>query len=163
MKKILILTIAIFCMVSLIACDERVSSEKGQSSDNASSSVDTPKEKDNSDSITLEPDNEYMKISGIDISDCKMSDGYFQGTITYIAHTTQKYVDKYDDYFFRQVYFGFYNENGDLVGEEFSQDNHVYSREYTNENSVYVYVTSSKTITEVKVTKIVIEKPSNNK
>ena len=130
--------------------------------ENSNDSSNDISETDNSsDEVTLQPDNEYMIISNIDISECTQSDGYFSGFITFTSKTTQKYVDEYDDYFYRQIYFGFYNEDGELVGDEVVQNNYLYSREYTEEDSDYVLVSSKKTISEVKVLKIVIEKPNN--
>ena len=89
------------------------------------------------------------------------ADGYFSGFITFNSKTTQKYVDEYNDYFYRQIYFGFYSEDGELIGDEIAQNNYVYSREYTSEESAYVMVSSTKDVFEVKVLKIVLEKPDN--
>lgn len=110
------------------------------------------------DTVTLESDNEYVQVTAIDFSNCVYEDGYFIGNVSYIVHTTDKYVAEYDEYFYRQIYFGFYNEDGDLVGDTITQANYIYSREYTAENETYVMIASTKPITEVKVIKIVCEK-----
>ena len=111
-----------------------------------------------SDEVTLDADNDYFIISDIDFSECTYENGYFKGYIKYNSHTTNKYVEKYDNYFFREIYFGFYNENGTLVEEESTWNNYIYAREYESDESTYVIVGSSTPIKEVKVTKIVLSK-----
>lgn len=166
MKKIICLLTAACLPLLITGCSNSGSHDttrEGSSSSiiNESSTTDelgTNSNKEEAGQLILESDNEYMVISSIDISSCEHTDGYFSGEMTYISQTTQKYVDEYDDYFYRQIYFGFYNANGDLVGEEIAQNNYTYSREYTSEESTYVMVASKEEIVEAKVLKIVCEK-----
>lgn len=111
------------------------------------------------DTVILEADNKYMEIGSIDISQCEYEDGWFSGHIYFIQRTTQAYVDEYDDYFYRQVYIGFYNTQGELVSEEIAQNNYIYSREYVSEEDEYVLFATSKEVVEAKVLKIAIKKP----
>ncbi len=157
-KNIILLVITVLLFVVSCGC--------GYSNDNDSDTIadtsnNASKTNNSSMQVTLQPDNEYMIISDIDTSECEQADGYFSGFITFNSKTTQKYVDEYNDYFYRQIYFGFYSEDGELIGDEIAQNNYVYSREYTSEESAYVMVSSTKDVFEVKVLKIVLEKPDN--
>lgn len=168
MKKLWAVLFAAIMLISLAACSKQVTDQSMNQADNQSTnqpedksaeqpSEDQSQEDETHKTITLEADNEYLIISAIDISDCKLENGYFTGDMTFIAQTTQKYIDEYFDYRGRQIYFGFYNENGDLVGDKIVQHNCVYDREYTWEDSTYVMVRSKYDISEVKVLKIVCE------
>lgn len=114
--------------------------------------------KDEIESVTFEPDNEYIKITSIDTSACKHENGYYSGNLYYVVETTQKYIDEYGDYFFREFYFGFYNEKGVLVGEEITHLNCSYDRPYVSEGRGYVLFQSQYNISEVKLLKIVCYK-----
>ncbi len=171
MKKALNITFPLLLvMITLVlsACgktpsNETNSNEQTQSEANARATEKSPENPVSAKeikSVTLEADNEYYTISEIDFSDCKYEDGLFSGYIKFHEHTTQKYIDEYSEYFYRRIFFGFYAENGRLVTEESAQSNCVYSREYQEDDSNYVVFTSNSPITEVKVTKIVIETPA---
>lgn len=166
MKKFLALLLATIMLLSATACNKQATDQSTNQSADQSSDVsseqltDEPEEKEEDEphkTITLEPDNEYMKVSLIDISDCKLEDGYFSGTMTYVSETTQKYIDEYYDYGYRQIYFRFYNENGDLLGDAISQNNCVYDREYVWDGQVYVSFSTKYDVAEVKVYKIVCQ------
>lgn len=163
MKKLNVVVILLLMCFSLVACS---SPKEGQTSSESTgltqSSTETENESDaKTEQIVLEPDNPYVEVSDIDFSSCKYENGYFTGEISYTSHTTQKYVDEYNDYFYRQIYFGFYDESGNLVGDEIFQDNYLYSREYTYSGTDYVMVATNDEISKVEVLKIVCEKPSN--
>ncbi len=166
MKKSILLVIMAILMLFSTACKNDNENKNSESSMSETSNgyddvtETTEKTDPQNEQITLEPDNEYMIISNIDISSCKNEEGYFSGEMTFTSKTTQKYVDEYDEYFYRQIYFGFYNEKGDLVGDEIAQNNYIYSREYISEESTYVMVSSKYDIVEAKVLKIVCEKPT---
>ena len=166
MKKSILLVIMAILMLFSAACtnnneNQNPESNISETANGYNNIVETTENTDSqNDQITLDPDNEYMIISNIDISSCKNEDGYFSGEITFTSKTTQKYVDEYNEYFYRQIYFGFYNENGDLVGDEIAQNNYIYSREYISEESTYVIVSSKYDIVEARVLKIVCEKPT---
>ena len=165
MKKILSIFLMFMLMFNLIGCsmgDESLSDAQdtdNQSKDETDSDV---TEQGNKEIITLNPENEYMKVHSIDTSSCEYEDGYFSGEISFISDTTEKYVEEYDEYYYREIYFGFYNINGELVGEEVAQNNYIYSREYTTENTTNVLVSSKHEISDVKVLKIVCEKVNDN-
>lgn len=163
MKKLTFVVISLIICIALGACS---SPKNGQMSSESTgltqSSAETKNESGaEAEQIVLEPDNPYVEVSNIDFSSCKYENGYFTGEMSYTSHTTQKYVDEYNDYFYRQIYFGFYDESGNLVGDEISQDNYLYSREYTYSSTDHVMVSTNGKISKVEVLKIVCKKPSN--
>lgn len=99
-----------------------------------------------------------MTVSNIDFSECEWSDRYFSGKIYYTSHTKQEYVDKYGEYFYRQIVLGLYDADGNLRGEEYVQDNYIYDRDYIWDDWTYVLTSSNAEITDVRVEKIIIEK-----
>ena len=108
--------------------------------------------------VTLEGENEYFIISDIDTSECEYENGYYSGKVYFNSHTTQKYIDVYGEYFYREITFSFYSEDGTLVADETTWENCVYNREYTHDSYTYVMFASKKPITEIKVSKIVLSK-----
>lgn len=163
MRKLNIVVILLFMCILLVACS---SPKEGQTPSESTGLTQLSAETENEsgaevEQIVLEPDNPYVEVSNIDFSSCKYENGYFTGEMCYTSHTTQKYVDEYNDYFYRQIYFGFYDESGNLVGDEISQDNYLYSREYTYSSTDHVMVATNRKIFKVEVLKIVCEKPSN--
>ena len=162
MRKLLAILLATIMLVSTTACNKQATDQSTSQSDNQSSQSEDQSENQSEEdephkTITLEPDNEYMKVSSIDISNCKLEDGYFSGTMTYISETTQKYIDEYGDYGYRQIYFRFYNENGDLVGDDIDQNNCVYDREYVWQGEAYVMFSCASDVSKVEVYKIVCQ------
>ena len=112
--------------------------------------------------IILGPGNEYMVITNIDFSDCEWNDHYFSGNIYYTSNTKQAYVDNFSDYLFRQIVFGLYYADGNLRGEEYVQNNYIYDREYIWDDWTYVMISANAEIADVRVEKIIIEKPKEN-
>lgn len=167
MKKLLAILLAAIMLLSATACnkqatDQSTSQSADQSSDISSEQLtDEPEEKEEDEphkTITFETDNEYMEITSIDTSECTWEDGQYSGWISYVITTKQKYIDEYfDDYRGRQIYFGFYTEDGELVGDSIDRSNLIYDREYTRENRAYVSISSKHNISEVKVLKFVCE------
>lgn len=160
MRKLVGILLSLSLLVSVAGCSNGNENSEGLDNDGTKKESEISATEKKVESVTFEADNAYMQISSIDISACVYENGYFSGELSYIQKTTEQYVEAYDDYFFRQIYFGFYNEKGNLVGEEIAQNNHIYSREYTSEENTYVMVSSKNPIKEVKVTKIVCEKPA---
>ena len=158
MKKLFLSLLSIVLLLTA-ACSSQSTGQTEVPSPSPTTAIGQPTEQlpPTPESVTLEGENEYMLVDAIDISDCTLENGYFSGMMTFTSHTTQKYIDEYGDYFYRQIYFGFYNENGDLVGDEVAQDNCVYDREYVWENSTYVMISTKSPISAVKVLKIVCE------
>ena len=152
MKKLLLILVASIILVPTTACNNQTTDLSSDSPSN--SSINKPEYESTSQSeedaspqtITLEADNDYMIISSIDISDCKLEDGYFKGKMTFVSKTTQKYVDEYNDYAFRQIFFEFFDENGDLVGSDVAQNNYIYEREYVWNGEAYVMIRTDHNI-----------------
>lgn len=156
MKKLLFIAV---CCLCLCGCGNK--EDINNTSNNENINKNNPIE-----SITLNSDNGYFQISSIDFSKCTYDNETFSGTIYFTSTTKQSYVETYSKYFYRTIYFGFYDEDDNLVNTEIVQNNYLYSREYTQEENSYVSFSSHKPITNVKVIKIVIEKPiqsTNNK
>lgn len=161
MKKLLLILVTSIILVSTTACNNQATDLSSDSS--SSSSINEPEYESTNQSeedvstqtITLEADNDYMIISSIDISDCKLEDSYFKGNMTFVSKTTQKYVDEYNDYVFRQIFFEFFDENGDLIGSDVAQNNYIYEREYVWTGETYVMIRTNHNVSEVKVVKIV--------
>lgn len=146
MKKFLLIAV---CCLYLCGCGNK--EEINRTTNNEKSQIE---------SITLNSNNEYFQISSIDFSKCTYNNGTFSGTVYFTSTTKRKYVEKYDEYFYRTIYFGFYDEEGNLINTEITQNNYLYSSEYTQEENTYVIFSSHKPIANVKVLKIVIEKPA---
>ena len=118
MKKLFLSLLSIVLLLTA-ACSSQSTGQTEVPSPSPTTAIGQPTEQlpPTPESVTLEGENEYMIVDAIDISDCTLENGYFSGMMTFTSHTTQKYIDEYGDYFYRQIYFGFYNENGDLLNE----------------------------------------------
>lgn len=152
MKKLLLIVV---CCLCLCGCGNKESLNKTMNDENIN-------ENNQIESVTLNSDNEYFQINSIDFSKCTYDDETFSGTIYFTSTTKQSYVETYSEYFYRTIYFGFYDENDNLINTEIVQNNYLYSREYTQEENTYVTFSSHKPIANVKVLKMVIEKPTQN-
>ena len=164
MKKLILSLLSIVLLLTTACSSQSTSQTTGRPefqspSPSTDTDIDQPTDQPlpSPEPVTLEGESEYMIVDAIDISGCTLENGYFSGMMTFTSHTTQKYIDEYGDYFYRQIYFGFYNENGELVGDEVAQDNCVYDREYVWESSTYVMFSTNSPISSVKVLKIVCE------
>ena len=138
MKKYLLMLLIILCLF-VTACG------------NNSNGDSTNKKKD---SVTLQADNEYYIISGLDYSECKYEDNYYSGYVYFNSHTTEKYVETYKEYFYRKIYFEIIDITGETVGTDTTFDNYIYDEEYTSQGSAYINIRSKNPIKEVKINKI---------
>lgn len=141
MKKFLVLGLVLMCLF-VTGCGKKEPSTDGGS-----------KSKKKYSYVTLQPDNEYYTVTDLDFSKCKYENGYFSGQIYFNITTTDKYVEKYNDYGYIKIFFEFIDSENKVVAVESIWKAYLYEEDIEQDYDHFM-VESKNPIKDVKIKKL---------